>query len=126
MRLHVATKLAVGESSVPGAGRGVFLTADVAEGEVLEECHYVSLDETNFVVIDKALQDRVFLLPPATNAYVMGFGMIYNTSPEPNVRWEIDLTRKTFRFIAKSDSVEGEELFLDYRQKPVPVGSPQI
>ena len=117
MHLQPATKLYIDDSTIEGAGRGVFAGAACVEGEMLEECHYVVLSETNYKAIEPVLQDYLFALPPDNKSViVLGFAMAFNHSLTPNVSWEIDWEEAVFRFHAVRDLVEGEELFINYRQ----------
>lgn len=116
--LFEGSKLRISESTIPGAGRGVFAVAALQGGELLEECHYAPLVETNFKALDVTVQDYVFTILPHTSCIVFGHAMVYNNSAEPNVGWEIDLVERVFRFRALRDVAEGSELFINYRQIP--------
>lgn len=106
-------KLYIGDSSI--SGRGVFAKVGIKEGEVLEECHYMLLAETNFKAIDRNLTEYVFAFEKTSKvSIVFGFGSIYNHSREPNADWEIDTKNNLYRFFAISDISEGEEILLDY------------
>lgn len=114
-----ATKLYVDTSSIEGAGRGVFTFSHIKAGEVLEECHYVHMVETNFKAIDKMLQTYVFYNRKLKiNCAVLGFGMIYNTSEDPSVCWEIDTIKDVFRYRALRDIEAGSELLINYGYIP--------
>ena len=49
-----------------------------------------------------------------SSATVLGFGMIYNHSKEPNVNVEIDYKDFLFRFTTNKKIKRGEELFISY------------
>ena len=109
-------KIYVGESKI--SGRGVFAKEDIKDGEILEECHFIELNEKDFNNIDPVLKDYVFTFPIGNNnsCVVLGFGMIYNHSLIPNAYWECDESNRLFRYIASKPIKKGDEIFINYQK----------
>jgi SET domain-containing protein len=113
--LFVSPKIIVDDS--PIQGRGVFAVDYILKDEMIEECHFVKLIETDFEKLDKTIKDIAFAWPmftSGTHAIVLGFGSIYNHSNENNATWETDLEKNCFRFIAVRDIEPGEEICTNY------------
>ncbi|TCD47449.1 SET domain-containing protein [Chlorobium sp. N1] len=105
-------KLQVGASSV--AGRGVFATKPIGEGEIIERCPVLEVTDRdvggellNYVFYGNSEQSRLV---------VMGYGMLFNHSFEPNVAYwlEESQTGPVLVLYAKRAVAKGEELFYDY------------
>src|SRR6187549_260950 len=91
-RLDPATKIYVDESTMPGAGRGVFARDPIAEGELIERCPVVTLEDkkdrdrlrktglVNYYFLWGAKRDHA--------AICLGWGAVYNHSFSPNARFE--------------------------------------
>jgi len=103
------TKLQIQDSGI--SGRGVFATQNILEGEILEECHFIEMSQTDYKQLD-VLKEYVFTFPIYTksNCIVFGMGSVYNHSLEPSAYWETDE-----QFIALRDIAQGEEIFIDYK-----------
>jgi uncharacterized protein len=89
---------------------GVFADKNIRKGEIIEEC-YIVPDE----ILDGSLNDYTFDVRKGDNKApraVLGYGMIYNHSRQPNADFDAynDLmVYKATRFICK-----GEEIFISY------------
>jgi hypothetical protein len=114
--LKTGLKLEVRTSTIPNAGLGVFATADIEEGEILEECHFIELAEIDYDNIDPVLKDYVFCFPfgAKNQCLPLGYGCIYNHSEFNNAYWECDVENRVFRFIAKRPIKKLEEIFTNY------------
>ena len=100
----------------PVHGQGVFATREIAEGEIIEQCPYIVIDDDDLAEANR-LQDYLFTSPDHPGDYlcVLGYGMMYNHSNEPNAEWEIDEDDIQFvRFTALKPIVSGEEIFQNY------------
>lgn len=108
-----ANKIYVDNSDI--SGMGVFASDDIEKGEIIEECHFILLDQTykNLGI----LKDYVFSYPlgGAKSAAVLGFGMIYNHSFDPSANWEVCEDERLFRFKSLKDIVKGSEIFINYK-----------
>jgi uncharacterized protein len=92
-------------------GRGVFALRHFAEGEVVEICPTVALDDDDAagVVRDYVFSDR----RPGKLLLVLGYGMLYNHSAQPNL-FHRSAGRLQIEFVALRDIAAGEELTHDY------------
>jgi len=118
-QMIAATKLEVKDSLI--AGRGVFATASIAKGEILEECHFFKATGRDYKSLDN-LKDLVFNYPINVKncVLVLGFGSIYNHSVDGAAYWETDTEAKLFRFIASRDIPVGAEILMDYKTPSAP------
>jgi hypothetical protein len=95
-------------------GRGVFAARAFAKGERLEVCHVLELPGTEVVgklgdyVFGTGDDDEVLL--------VLGYGMLYNHSAEPNAEY-VEEAPRTITFLALRDVRAGEELTIDYGEE---------
>jgi len=49
-----------------------------------------------------------------SHAFVLGLGMVYNHSDNPNIMYEFDYDSMLFRYTASEEIEEGKELFINY------------
>jgi SET domain-containing protein len=91
-------------------GRGVFATRRFREGDVIETCPAIAVPDED---VDGLLRDYVFSSQRGKVLLVLGYGMLYNHSGDPNV-----FTRSAGRLmvdiVALRDIEVGEELTHDY------------
>ena len=88
-------------------GRGVFALQDFREGDVVEVCPTVLLDDAD---VDGLLRDYVYdARQPGKVLLVLGYGMLYNHSARPNLHHRT-AGRLLVEFVALRDIDEGEEL----------------
>ena len=117
IKLQGPLKCEVKES--PGKGLGVFATELILEGELIEECHLVTLPvpycHTNI------LEDYRFNYPqgtkPTEQVLPLGYGCIYNHNDKNNAFWRDHPEHKAFQFVAKRDIQPGEEICTWYGNK---------
>ena len=106
-------KIAVKDS--PIHGHGVFALVPIAEGETIERCTYLVIDDDDIKDANR-LNDYLFNSPGAEGDYLvmMGHGMLYNHGEPANAAWEIDDDNRFVRFYATSDIAAGDEILHDY------------
>ena len=116
--LHGPLKIEVRPSRVDGYG--VFAWDNIPKGRILEECYYVAIS-SEWNDLDHVLKQYVFSYDSHEEIQsnykvvnVLGYGMIYNHSNNPNVCYERDHKNKIFIFRAKKNIKKDEELFIDY------------
>ena len=92
-------------------GRGVFATRAFAKGDLIEVCPTVEVPDGD---VSGLLNDYVFTsVKDGDVLLVLGNGMLYNHSQNPNVEYVQDEpTTITFRALRKVKS--GDELTIDY------------
>ena len=95
-------------------GRGVFATRRFAAGEVIETCHTVEIADAD---VSGRLNDYVFSTGRDGDVLlVLGNGMLYNHSHDPNVEYVED-EPDTIAFRALRAVQAGEELTIDYGEE---------
>lgn len=81
--------LIVRDSSIAGAGRGVFTTRPFAPGDTIEICPIILIPREERSFIDRTLlSNYYFMWDNDQPAIVLGFGSIYNHSSNPNAMYE--------------------------------------
>ena len=118
----VNPKIEVRKSSIHGYG--VFANADIEIGEILEECHFISIPGFSLSKEDKAFLSKndlgkyMFRFPRNTMqeiAWVLGIGSIYNSSPKHNADWETNEKRRLVIFRSIKNIQKGEEILINYQ-----------
>lgn len=95
-------------------GRGVFATRRFLEGEPIETCPTVELADAE---VTGRLSDYVFNSVNGGDVLlVLGHGMLYNHSPDPNVEYVQD-EPSTITFQALHEVQPGDELTIDYGEE---------
>ncbi len=98
-------------------GRGVFTSADIAQGRVIEISPVIVMSKKDRLMIDQTLlHDYIFEWGHNKNqcALALGYVSVYNHSYQSNCEYEMDyveeiISIKTIRFINS-----GEELYINY------------
>lgn len=124
--------ICVKKSSVEGAGYGVFATADIPRGVLVEVCPVLLFHNETLKILfettggDHLLADYVFRWMPGRTwdgqmALAMGYGSMYNHSDDNlNVMFQYRADPPAMEYFTTRDVVAGEELFIRY----VPGGIP--
>ena len=112
----IVQKIIVGNS--PIHGQGVFAATNLRAGDVIERCPYLVIDDDDLAE-ENRLNDYLFTSPDLSTDYlvIMGYGMMYNHSSDPNAEWEIDDDNRFVKFSASKDIAAGEEIFQDYGEE---------
>ena len=100
-------------------GHGVFALVSIAEGETIERCTYLVIDDDDLQEANR-LNDYLFNSPGAEGDYLlmMGHGMLYNHSQSgANASWEIDDDNRFVRFYATKAIEAGNEILHDYGEE---------
>lgn len=131
--LTPASKIGIGLSDIPGAGRGVFATARISAGELIEQCPVVVLtDKKDRGRLRKTGLVNYYFLWGDTErraAICLGWGAVYNHSFTPNARFEKVIEDCHMDFIALRAIEPGEEILVNYNGDPAntaPVHIPGI
>ena len=103
------------QSTIPGAGRGVFTTKDIAIGETIEIAPIIKLKSTHH---QSTICDYVFntygLYPDTDRALILGYVSMYNHSYQNNAKHKFDTITDSATIYAIKPIIAGEELFLNY------------
>lgn len=95
--------------------RGVFATRDIKKGELIHEAPVISYPNEEHVHIEKTLlADYAFEYGINHSAILLGYGMLFNHSYQPNAVYDINFENHTFDFFAHKDIKEDEEIFINY------------
>ena len=76
---------------VAGKGRGVFAGERIPKGRVIEICPVIPLKPAEAQICRKTILDDYFFAWGSKNssyALVLGYGELYNHSPDPNASYE--------------------------------------
>ena len=98
---------------VRGMGRGVFAGRSFRRGEVIEVCPVIRLPPG---VPPDGLEHYVFkwVAEGTELAIALGYGSLYNHSPDPNAAFTTRPARGEVVFRATRDIAAGEQVFIDY------------
>lgn len=102
-------KIGVGKA---GDGFGVYAIEDIADNELIEECHVIEIpvDEVKGTV----LMDYMFKISNDLYVLALGSGSNYNHRNQPNARWEYDADKKLLKIVATRAIACGEEIYISY------------
>lgn len=95
--------------------RGVFAKVDIAKGVLFHEAPVLPYPNEQHILIEETvLSDYVFEYGLNHGAIILGYGMLFNHSYEPNATYEINFDNHTFDYYAYKDIKAGEEIFINY------------
>ncbi|WP_209122736.1 SET domain-containing protein [Alkalihalobacillus sp. BA299] len=95
--------------------RGVFATENIPKGQLFHKAPVVPYPNEQHEYIEKTiLGDYVYEYGINHTAIVLGYGMLFNHSYEPNATYEINFDNHTFDYYAYKDIKKGEEIFINY------------
>lgn len=115
--LNPPAKIHLADSQIENAGRGVFASADIAEGEVIETCPILEVPPEDYDHLKTTtLRNYYFMWGEDEKQAVicLGYGSLYNHSYEPNATYKKDVEAKTITFIAIKAIKAGEEINVNY------------
>ncbi|MEH7011702.1 SET domain-containing protein [Neobacillus niacini] len=105
-----SSKLSDGEFN-----RGVFATRDIKKGELIHEAPVIAYPNAEHEHIEKTLlADYAFEYGINHTCLLLGYGMLFNHSYQPNATYEINFPNHTFDFFAYKDIKSGEEILINY------------
>lgn len=96
-------------------GRGVFATRAFDEGDLVEICPVV-LIEDELGSIPEPIRRLIFNWPQGRYALALGYGSIYNHADDPNLEFNRDVEDLAIRFNALRTIEIGEQLTINYNQ----------
>lgn len=95
--------------------RGVFATRAIEKGELLHEAPVIAYPNAEHELIEQTLlADYAFEYGINHTCLLLGYGMLFNHSYEPNADYEINFDNHTFDFYAHEAIAAGEEIFINY------------
>lgn len=95
--------------------RGVFATCDIDKGTLIHQAPVIAYPNDQHEHIEKTLlADYAFEYGLNHTAILLGYGMLFNHSYEPNASYEISFENQTFNFYAHAPIKMGEEILINY------------
>ncbi|MCI2254378.1 SET domain-containing protein [Domibacillus sp. 8LH] len=95
--------------------RGVFAVRDIKKGEMLHEAPVIPYPNDQHIHIEKTLlADYAFEYGVNHSAILLGYGMLFNHSYDPNATYDIHFESHSFKFYAYRDIQAGEEILINY------------
>lgn len=95
--------------------RGVFATIDIKKGVMFHQAPVIAYPNDQHEHIEKTiLADYAFEYGINHSAILLGYGMLFNHSYEPNAYYDINFDNHTFDFFAFKDIQAGEEILINY------------
>ncbi|WP_096274352.1 SET domain-containing protein [Paucisalibacillus globulus] len=95
--------------------RGVFATQDIKKGTLFHEAPVIPYPNDQHEHIEKTLlADYTFEYGINHSAILLGYGMLFNHSYEPNANYKINFDNHTFEFYAYTDIKAGDEILINY------------
>ncbi|MBM7109638.1 SET domain-containing protein [Brevibacillus laterosporus] len=95
--------------------RGVFATRDIKKGELIHEAPVIPYPNHEHVFIEKTLlADYAFEYGNDHTALLLGYGMLFNHSYQPNATYENNFENLTIDFYAYTDIKAEEEILINY------------
>jgi len=96
-------------------GRGVFALNDIEEGEIIEVAPILVLQFTDFVDTKWNLLFEYYFWMDDEVVLALGYGSMYNHSPEANAQYEINIHKKSITFRAIKQIKSGDEIYFNYK-----------
>jgi SET domain-containing protein len=118
----MTTQRHIAVECVDGKGRGVIAKENIKAGDVIEVCPVVRLS-----LFDRLLARLTVLRHymycfsadmESEPAVILGYGMIYNHSDEPNADFVAGRHRNIMTYFAIKDIDVNTEITVDYGRKP--------
>jgi uncharacterized protein len=95
--------------------RGVFATQNIKKGELFHIAPVIPYPNVEHILIEETvLADYVYEYGKNHSAVVLGYGMLFNHSFEPNATYDINFSNHTFEYYAHKDIKAGEEILINY------------
>lgn len=95
--------------------RGVFARTDIKKGQLFHQAPVVAYPNEQHAHIEKTmLGDYAFEYGTNHSAILLGYGMLFNHSYEPNATYDINFENDSFDFFAYADIKAGDEVFINY------------
>ncbi|MBM7551338.1 SET domain-containing protein-lysine N-methyltransferase [Thalassobacillus pellis] len=97
------------------SNKGVFATRNIEKDKLIHVAPVLPYPNEQHKYIEKThLADYVFEYGKNHTAFLLGYGMMFNHSYQPNAYYEINFENHSFDFYAYTDIKAGEEIFINY------------
>lgn len=106
--------------SAGAKGRGVFATASIKKGELIETSPYIEVPAKDHdVIAETMLENYWYHVRGKVRAIGLGLTSLYNHSLKPNADFRVVSVNKTVSIIALRQIKKGEEIVFDYGYDPI-------
>lgn len=100
-------------------GNGVFSTAELRPGKIIEVCPVIFMPMKEFEYIKKTKLFYYFYeYSNKEFAIVLGYGSVYNHSYEPNAQYKFNYLRRVMEVKSIKKIAKDEEIFINYNYYP--------
>lgn len=121
MILTPSSKIYLADSTISGAGLGVFAREDIKKGELIEESPVLVIPGDELANLTKTkLFDYYFAWGKGfkDGAVALGLLSMYNHSYKPNAKYIKNLDSNTISFVAIKDIKKELEILVNYNGHP--------
>lgn len=100
--------------------RGVFASANIKKGEIIEICPVIVVPIKDKKHIDKTFIYNYYFKWGSRNqpAIALGLGSLYNHSYQPNAEYDQKIKKRVIVFKAIKDIKKDEEILTNYNGEP--------
>lgn len=109
-------KIYILESKIPNSGKGVFASKNIKKGEIIEVAPILILEFSDFIDTKWNLLFEYYFWMDDFVVLALGYGSMYNHSPNPNSKYKINSRTKTITFTASKDIKKDEEISFNYKK----------
>lgn len=98
-------------------GRGVFTAEGLEPGDFIEACPIIKIPHDQIKLMDQTiLYDYYFSWeePGYKGCVVLGYGSLYNHSPEANAQFIVDYVDDMIKIVCDKPIAAGGEITIDY------------
>ena len=119
MKISPSNKIYLDQSTIEKAGRGIFASVDLTEGDVIEKCPIILISEKEVTDLRKTgLHNYYFMWGEDKQFHkagiCLGFGSLYNHSYTPNATYQKLYEEQMIIFKAIKSINKGEEITVNY------------
>ena len=117
-KIFTSNRIYVSSSKIKGGGRGVFARCNVGSGELIERCPIIDVPKSDTSNLNRSILVTYFLYHGKGKkrlAVLLGYGSIYNHSPDPNATFKIKEKDLVVEFTAIKTIKKDDEITFDYR-----------
>lgn len=117
-KIFTSDKIYISSSKIKGGGRGVFANRNIKKGELIEKCPIIDVPQSDTSNLKESILVTYFLYHGKNIkhlAVLLGYGSIYNHSPDPNATFKIKEKDLAVEFTAIKSIKKNDEITFNYR-----------
>ena len=111
----LASKIYVSSSKIPNSGKGVFASAEIRKGEIIEIAPILILEFTDFIDTKWNKLFEYYFWMDDYVALALGFGSLYNHAKDANAKYELNREIEIITFTALKNIKKDEEILFNYK-----------